>query len=110
MAVKSRAINETTLAATTDTTVTNSGASETREVYSLAIHDQAGTGGTVDLYLSDDAASAAGERIEQLVLGADETKSFKPVFVGSDKYLIIRSSVADIAFHGAYTLRNGGDL
>jgi hypothetical protein len=111
MAVKSgKPIEETRLSATTDSTVVSTGASETKEVYSLAVHDEGGAGATVDLYLSDNATSASGDRIERIVLAGDETKEFKPVAVGASKYLVIQSTVVDVIYHGAYTLRNGGDV
>ena len=110
MAIKSgQVIDRVTLSATTDATVTNSTATESREVYSLVIHEYGGVGGNVDLYLSADATSAAGERIERIVIGANETKLFNVVGVAASQYLVIQSSVGSVNYHGLYTLRNGDD-
>lgn len=41
----------------------------------INLHEHSGVGDTVDLFISADAVSASTERIDQLVLGANETKS-----------------------------------
>lgn len=111
MAIKSgQPIAATTITATTDTTVTNSTTGETKEVYSLVVHETGGASPVLDLYLSSDATSASGTRIEQITLGANESRELKPVLVGVGRYLIIRSSLGNVNFHGAYTLRSGGDV
>lgn len=48
------------------------------------------TGDTVDFFKSSDAVSAAGERIDQLVLGANETKSslFPTVNLAPGEFLL----------------------
>lgn len=96
-------------ASISDSTVTSSGSGETKDVYPLIAHNIDTTRGYAELYLSTDAASAAGERIDKLVLEPDETKEFFPVVIPSGQYLIIKSDV-DVNYHGAYTLRNGGDV
>lgn len=111
MAVESgKPIAHTTMSASTDSTVTNSGASETREVYSLVFHDHGGSGANVEIFLSSDSTSAAAERIERITLAANETTAAKPVAVGQSQYLIAKPDAANINYHGAYTLRNGGDI
>lgn len=109
MTIKSgRPIVETALAASTDTTVTNSTTKQTKEVYSLIFHDSSGTGGqVVDLYLSDDATSAAGTRIEQLNIPADGAVEAKPVTLAKGKYLVAQSDAIGVNFHGSFTQRDG---
>ena len=110
MTIKAAPITLTTLAATTDVTVTSTSSSENKEVYSLIIHDNGGAGGqVVDLYISDDAVSAAAERVERITLAAAESKAFKPVALAKSKFLVIQSSAASVGFHGAYILRDGSD-
>lgn len=110
MAIKSgQTINKTTMSASADNTVVSCSASETKEVYSLIFHDQLGGGATVELFLSSDAASAAGERVDNIVLGANETKASKLIGVGQSQFLIAKPTAA-INYHGAHTLRNGADI
>lgn len=104
MAVKSgKPIEETSLTASTPAAVAVSASNESKEIYSLIFHDSAGAGATVDLTLGS-------ERIEQVVLGSNETKEVRPVVVGSGKTLTAESTATGVVFHGAYTLRNGGDV
>ena len=111
MAVKSgQSIDETTMTASTDATVVNSGDSETKEVYLLSFHDQGGSGGNVELFLSNDDTSASGERIDYIALDPNQRKEAVLAVVNSGKYLIAKPDASDITFHGAYALRNGGDL
>lgn len=111
MAIRSgQQIDRTELSAATDSTVTNPSSGASHEVYSLLVHERGGSSAVVDLYLSSDANSAAAERVDRLSLGANETKSFKPVVVAAGQYLIMQSDVANVNYHGAYTLRNGGDV
>lgn len=97
------------LAATTDEVISNPAAGTSQEFYNLVVQDTAGAGATVELFLSDDATSAAGERIDRIVLGTDETRAFLPVGVPAGKYLIAKSGVAGVALHGEYILRDGAD-
>lgn len=111
MAVKSgQPINRVEMTASTDSTVVSSSASETKEVYSLVFHDRGTTGGTVEIFLSDDATSAAAERVDKIVLGAGETKISKPISVAQSKFLIAKPDAGNINYHGTYTLRNGADI
>lgn|SRR5688572_19155158 len=111
MSIKSnRPINRATITAATDTTVVNPGASSRYMVNSLIVHDSGGAGGDVDLYLSADGATAAGERIQRLTLAANETKSYNPVAVGGGVFLLIRTAASNINYHGAYTAYDGGDV
>jgi len=111
MAIKSgQPIDRVEMTATTDSTVVSCGASETKEVYSLIFHDHGGAGATVELFLSSDATSAAAERIDNIVIGANETKLANSISVAQSQYLIAKPSAGSINYHGAYTLRNGGDV
>ncbi len=56
-----------------------------------SLHEQTGNTETVDLYISSDATSAAGERIDSLSFAANETKvpsSLQGMAVPSGYYLI----------------------
>jgi hypothetical protein len=97
------------LTSATDNTVSNPGAGITHEFYNIVVSDSAGTGMTVDLYLSADATSATAERIERVTLGANETKSFFPVGVLPSQYLIAKPSAAGAILHGEYIYRDGAD-
>lgn len=97
------------LTASTDYTVSNPPSGATHEFYNLIAHDTAGAGANVDLFLSNDAASAAGERIDRVQLGANETKSFQPIGVPAGKYLIAKSSASGTTVHGEYIYRDGAD-
>lgn len=97
------------LTSAADNTVSNPGAGATHEFYNLVVSDSAGTGMTVDLYLSSDATSAAGERVESVTLGANETKVFMPVGVLPSQYLIAKPSAAGAILHGEYIYRDGAD-
>jgi hypothetical protein len=99
-----------TLAAASDNVVIGALVGASAEFYNLVVSDTAGTGVTVDLFLSDDATSAAGERIDQVVLGANETKSFLPVGVQAGKYLLAKPTVVGAVMHGEYIYRNGSEL
>ena len=110
MAIKSgKPIDRIDLTASTDATVRNPATGETDEVYQLNAHATTGTGGNVDLFLSDDATSAAGERIDRITLSGNDTDTFKPVVVNSTKYLIAQSDFAGCTLNGAFTQRTGSD-
>ncbi len=96
------------LAASTDATVVSCTADERKDAYEIHAHS-IGVAATVELFYSIDATSAAGERIEQIVLAADETKSFRGVSVAASRYLIVQSDSANVTCYGKYTHRTGGD-
>jgi hypothetical protein len=96
--------------AAADNTVYQAAAGTSAEFYNLVIAETAGATATVDLYLSADATSAAGERIERISLGANETKVFQPVGVKASQYLLAKPSTAAITLHGEYIYRDGSDV
>ncbi len=98
------------LAAGVDKVISNPASGKTHEFYNLVAHDTAAAGDTVELFLSDTSASAAGNRIDSVVLGAGETKRFLPVGVPTGKYLIAKATTADITIHGEYIYRDGADV
>lgn len=112
MSIKSgQPIAKTTLTAATDSTVTSVTTSgQSHDVTRLIVHDEGGSGATVDLYISSDATSSAGERIEQIVLSANATDQFKPVLVSNGEYLVIQSTAGSVNYHGSYVYRDGGDV
>lgn len=97
------------LTAATDQVIANPAALTSQEFYNLVVQDTAGAGDTVELFLSDDATSAAGERIDRVVLGASETKAFLPVGVPAGKFLIVKAGVTGTTIHGEYIYRDGAD-
>ena len=111
MAIKSgQAIDRTEMTLSTDYTVVNSSSVETREVYSLIFHDHGSEGGVVELFISDDAVSAAAERIDRIVVDPSSTSISNSIVVGASKYLVAKSDSSNINYHGAFILRNGADI
>lgn len=98
------------LAAATDAVISNPASGKSHEFYNLIAHDTGAAGDTVELFLSDDATSASGERIDKVILGAGETKRFMPVVVAAGKYLIAKAATATITVHGEYIYRDGADV
>ena len=94
----------------TDTTVLNNTSNGRWTVKSISLHDHSGSGDTVDLFKSSDATSAAAERIDQIVLAANETKQvvFVPVEIPSGYYLIANATTgARVNTEAVYTARDG---
>lgn len=111
MGIKSGQMTGRIALSAADNTVSHPGGGETHEFYSLTIHDSAGTGMSVEIFLSSDATSAAGERIETLTLGVNETKSYAvPIGVKQSQYLIAKPSAVGCTLHGEYTYRDGSDV
>ncbi len=56
----------------------------------INLHEHGGVGDTVDLFKSPDATSAAGERIDQVVLAANDTipSLFTPVNLAPGEFLL----------------------
>lgn len=59
-------------------------------VTQIHLHEHGGVGDTVELFKSSNAASAAGERIDNIVLAADETESsaFTTVVLEAGEFLL----------------------
>ena len=75
-----------------DITVLNNNTGTRWSVSSVNLHEFGGTGDTVELFKSADASSAAGERIDEIVLLADETKPslFAPFNLGPGEFLLAK--------------------
>lgn len=92
-----------------DNLIRQTGSGDTSEFYNLVVSETLGAAVTVDLFLSDDATSAPGERIEQVILSANETKAFQPVGVSKAKYLLAKPTTGGAVMHGEYIYRDGSD-
>lgn len=97
--------------AATDTTIANPGAGTTFDVYEFYAHDRSGTGTTLEIFVSSDAASAAGERVRYVSIGANETKTLEGLTVPAGYFLIGKAGAADrINITGKYTYRDGSSV
>ncbi len=79
-------------------------------VTAIHVHDQLGVGDTVELFVSADATSAAGERIDKLVLGVDETKdaAFVPVVLQAGEFLLGNGLAGgQLVVEAIYTIYDG---
>lgn len=92
-----------------DITVLNNTTLTRWSVSSINLHEFGGTGDTVELFKSVDATSAAGERIDKIVLAVDETKPslFVPFNLAPGEFLIANGLVGALvnveALYIAYT-------
>ena len=57
----------------TDTTLVTAAADTRRVITFASLHEQTGAAETVELFVSTDSSSAAGERLDKLVFAANET-------------------------------------
>lgn len=95
----------------TDTTILNPSTGQTFDVYELYAHDRSGSGTTLEIFLSSDATSAAGERVRYVSIGANETKTLEGLTVPAGYYLIGKAGAADrINITGKYTFRDGSNV
>lgn len=81
---------------TTDTTILNPTAGRSVITHAV-VHDTNGGAQTIEFFDSSDATSAAGERIGQVVLAANETKTpdfLRGLSIGKDRFLIAKASAA----------------
>ena len=80
-------------------------------VTQIHLHEQVGTGDTVALFKSADAVSAAGERIDQVVLGANETKDSlaTTTVLEAGEFLVGNAVTGALAsVEAIYTIYDGG--
>jgi len=76
----------------------------------INLHDQLGAGDTVDLFVSADAVSAAAERIDNVVLAANETQSsaFTTVVLSAGQFLLGNAVTGgQVAVEAIYTTYDG---
>lgn len=86
-----------------------SGAGITREVYRATLHNTTAGAITVELFLSADAASGAGERFRYYSVDANSQKSVEPFGIPAATNLLSNASAAGLYFEGLYTQRDGED-
>jgi hypothetical protein len=92
-----------------DTTISSTDASTTKEFYSATVSNtSASTGQSVEFFLSTDATSAAGERCGYLWLDGKEQKKITFALPVS-QYLIAKGSGTDLRISGPYIQRTGPD-
>ena len=96
-----------------DTTLINNSAAGagSKEVYFSYLHNTNDVGAdiTVELFLSDDATSAAAERIDYKTVTNQDTPPLSKIVVPEGDYLIGKASATGVNWHGASTLRTGAD-
>jgi len=110
MAVKSNLSSGLIAVGNTDTTVLENAGTGRWVVYSINLHDYGATGEDVELFVSADATSAAGERIDIITIGADETKPgiFTPVALDIGQFLIAKGSAGSTTnIEAVYTAYSG---
>lgn len=82
----------------TDTTLLNPTTGRASITFA-SLHEQTGAAETVELFVSADETSAAGERIETVVLAANETKSpisLAGLTIPSGNYLIGKGTTGSL--------------
>ncbi len=97
-------------AASTDFTVLNNISTGRWAVTIINIHANTAAGDTVELFVSPNATSASGKRIDKVVLAADETKSslFTTVVLSPNEQLIGRPIGATLLnLEAIYTAYDG---
>lgn len=95
---------------TSDATVLNPAAGNSFEMYAGVLHNTGATVVTVELFLSDDGTSAAGERVFVYALSAGETKRIPPITVMPTEFLLSKADVTGASIYGTYTRRTGADV
>ena len=97
MAIKSNnAAN--VLVLVTDTTLLNPTTGRASITFA-SLHEQTGAQETIELFVSTDASSAAGERIDKLIFAADETispTSLAGRTIPSGSYLIAKGTTGSL--------------
>jgi len=89
----------TVLVLSTDTTLLNPTTGRA-VITSAVLHEQTGAAETVELFISANSASAAGERIDRIVLAANETNmplALGGLAVPSGYYLIGKATTGSLA-------------
>lgn len=79
-------------------------------VTTIELHDHSGSGDTVELFKSADAVSAATERIDNIVLGANDTIQalFVPVILEAGEYLLGNAATGgNVNVEAVYTTYDG---
>lgn len=112
MAIKTgEQILQQAMAAATDVTLSEA-ASSTREVItSLVAHSTQSAVGDIEIFISDDATSAAAERIREITMAADETQIIDtPIPLAAGKFLIAKADNANMTIDGTKTVYSGGDV
>jgi len=95
---------------TTDTEIAHPTTGNTFEIYQLYVHDRGGAGGTLEVFLSADATSAAAERVRYVSVGVNETKTIEGLTVPSGYYLIGKAAATGLNVTGKYTYRDGSSV
>jgi hypothetical protein len=92
-----------------DTTIATTDAATTKEFYTLTIHNtSASTAITVELFISADGTSAAGERIAYFSLdGKQSAKS--TISLPASYYFLAKASNTGLNISGMYIQRTGTD-
>lgn len=95
----------------TDTTLLNPTTGRASITFA-SLHEQTGAQETLELFVSTDSSSAAGERIDKLVFAADETQnptSLAGLTIPSGSFLIAKGTAGSLVKADlSYTQYTGG--
>lgn len=97
-----------------DTTLLNPSSDERFVVSSGTFHEQTGAAETVELFISPDATSAAGERFQEMKFSPDETKNPVSIYnraVTAGSFLIAKAATGGrVEANLTFTLYDGDEL
>lgn len=99
MAIKGNLSSGLVAATLADFTILENTSNGRFAIQSISLAEAAGTGDTIELFKSPDNTSAAGTRIDEIVLAADETKKaiFTPFNLAKDEFLVGKALVGALA-------------
>lgn len=112
MAIKTNNDANGVLILITDTTLLTSSASERRAVTFASLHEQTGAAETVELFISTDSSSAAGERLDIINFAPNDTKNplSMLITIPAGSFLIGKGTTGSLVeCNISYTLYNGDD-
>jgi len=111
MSVKGNNTSGLISALVTDTTILqNTSTSDRWAVTSISLHEFGGTGDTVELFVSNDATSAAAERVDNIVLAANETEKaiFPTLVLAAGQFLLANALTGSLVnVEAIYTIYSG---
>lgn len=112
MGIKTNISNNSTVIGTGDTVLLSSSALERKAITFCSFHEQTGAGESVELFISTDATSVAGERVDKLVFSPNETKN--PISallsIPANSFLLGKATAgAQVEVNISFTLYDGTD-
>jgi len=98
MPIKSNNAANSVLVLITDTTLLHPTTGRATITFA-SLHEQTGADETVELFISTDSSSAAGERLDKFIMAADETvspTSLAGLTIASGSYLIAKGTTGSL--------------